>query len=55
MIKIESLLKKILKRIGFNNISSMQYPVNIRIVNSNFDDSNKKDYDGAILFLGKKI
>jgi methionyl-tRNA formyltransferase len=49
MIKIESLLKKILKRIGFNNISSMQYPVNIRIVNSNFDDSNKKDYDTRFL------
>lgn len=49
MIKIENLLKKILKEVGFNNIYSMQYPANIRIVNSESNHSIKKSYDTRYL------
>lgn len=49
MIKVEILLKKILKSKGFKNIVSMQYPANIRVVNSNFDKEKKRDYDTRYL------
>ena len=49
MIKVEVLLKKILKSKGIKNIMSMQYPANIRIVNSNANRERKRDYDTRYL------
>ena len=45
MIKVEKLILEILKDLKFENIHSLQYPANIRIVSNKSFPNSLSDYD----------